>query len=347
MSPRRTNPNPRPARRSSSRARRLGISTKSKQAAPRSEDMPDYLRRLGIAPRKALGQHFLIDELILNNIAEAAALSADDVVLEIGAGPGGLTEELAKRGATVVAVEIDEELAGSTRERLAKYDKLHVLAADILDFAPIELLNEAGVEPPYVAVGNLPYYITQPIVRRLLESEPAPTRIVVLVQREVAHRMVGGPGRESLLSLSVKVYGAPRLLFDVPSSAFWPPPKVQSAVVEITRLDRPAIDLPPEDLAVFFHLLRAGFAQPRKQIHNVFEEELELSAEQVRRVLGAAGIEATARAQHLDLTDWERLYHAFAELYPDAISMDGLAVDDELDDELVDEDDDAPDVHDA
>lgn len=309
--------------------------------------MPDYLRRLGVTPRKALGQHFLVDELILHEIAEAAALTADDVVLEIGAGPGGLTEELAKRGATVVAVEIDEELAGGTRARLAEYDRLFVLAADILDFTPLELLEEAGVvaatpysepaEPappaeapagsalpvgtPYVAVGNLPYYITQPIVRRLLESDPAPSRIVVLVQREVAQRMVGGPRRESLLSLSVKVYGVPRLLFDVPSTAFWPPPKVQSAVVEITRLERPAIDLPPDELAVFFHLLRAGFAQPRKQIHNVFPEELGLEPPQVRAVIEAVGIDPVARAQHLDLADWERLYHAFRDRYPEALRV--------------------------
>ena len=353
MSPRRTNP--RPARRQTSRARRLGVSSKPKAPIARPEDMPDYLRRLGVVPRKALGQHWLVDQIILDDIAVAAALTPDDVVLEIGAGPGGLTEELAKRGATVVAVEIDEELAGSTRARLAQYDRLHVLAADILDFAPGELLAEAGVEPPYVAVGNLPYYITQPIVRRLLESDPAPTRIVVLVQREVAQRMVGGPGRESLLSLSVKVYGVPRMLFDVPATAFWPPPRVQSAVVEITRLDRPAVDLTPEELVVFFHVLRAGFAQPRKQIHNVFCEELGLEPIRLRRVLDAAGIDPTARAQHLDLAAWERLYHAFGTHYPEAIEMDEAAIaaalggDDE--DGEADEgpevwDDDAPDVHD-
>ncbi|MEI6136293.1 MAG: 16S rRNA (adenine(1518)-N(6)/adenine(1519)-N(6))-dimethyltransferase RsmA [Chloroflexota bacterium] len=346
MSPRR--PTPRPARRQTSRARRLGVSTKPKTAAPRLDDMPDYLRRLGVPPRKALGQHYLVDELILHNIAEAAALTPDDVVLEIGAGPGGLTEELAKQGATVVAVEIDEELAGGTRARLSEYDRLHVLAADILDFEPIELLQEAGVGAPYVAVGNLPYYITQPIVRRLLEADPAPTRIVVLVQREVAQRMVGGPRRESLLSLSVKVYGVPRLLFDVPSTAFWPPPKVQSAVVEITRLDRPAIDLPPADLEVFFHMLRAGFAQPRKQIHNVFPEELGLEPPQVREVLAAAGIDPVARAQHLDLADWERLFRTFNELYPHGLEMNRAATadDDDASDEWDEDDDDTLDVHD-
>jgi 16S rRNA (adenine1518-N6/adenine1519-N6)-dimethyltransferase len=325
------------------------VSTKPKALPARPEDMPDYLRRLGVVPRKALGQHWLVDEFILNDIAEAAALTPDDVVLEIGAGPGGLTEELAKRGSTVVAIEIDEELAGSTRARLAAYDKLHVLAADVLDFAPIELLNEAGVQPPYVAGGNLPDYITQPIVRRLLESDPAPTRIVVLVQREVAQRMVGGPGRESLLSLSVKVYGVPRLLFDVPAIAFWPPPKVQSAVVEITRLDRTAVDLSPEDLVVFFHLLRAGFAQPRKQIHNVFGEELGLEPLRLRRVLDAAGVDPVARAQHLDLAAWERLFHAFRAHYPEAIEMDEVPPTTFEDDDIDGAEwtaDDAPDVHD-
>ena len=317
--PRRTNAPNRPKRRSSSAARRPGAV--KKRPVEVDLDVPEYLKRLGVAPRKALGQHFLANEMILSDIAAAAGVAEGDTVLEIGAGPGGLTEELAKTGANVVAVEIDEELAGATRERLSKYDKLQVLAADMLDFEPIELLHEAGADAPYVAVGNLPYYITQPIVRMLLESEPRPTRIVVLVQREVAQRMVGGPGRSSLLSLSVEVYGVARLLFDVPPNAFWPPPKVQSALVEIVTRDEPAIDLPPDELESFFHLLRAGFAQPRKQIHNVFPEELGVPPESFERTLEIAGLDPVARAQHLALADWERLYHTVVERHPGALDV--------------------------
>ena len=283
--------------------------------------MPEYLKRLGLAPRKALGQHFLADEMILSDIAAACGVGAGDTVLEIGAGPGGLTEELAKTGANVVAVEIDEELAASTRARLAAHPRLQMLAADVLDFAPIELLREAGADAPYVAVGNLPYYITQPIVRRLLESTPRPLRIVVLVQREVGQRMVGGPGHASLLSLSVEVYGTARLCFEVPARAFWPPPKVQSVLVEIVCRERPAIDLPPAELEAFFHLLRAGFAQPRKQIHNVFPEELGIPPEAFHATLVAAGLDPVARAQHLALADWERLYRLVAVRHPGALDV--------------------------
>ena len=323
--PRRTNaPTNRPKRRSSSAARRNPAA--KKRAPEATPDVPQYLERLGIAPRKALGQHYLADEMLLADIAAACGVHEDDTVLEIGAGPGGLTEELAKTGATVVAVEIDEELAGSTRARLAAYANLSVLAADVMDFEPEELLDEAGatlggVAPPYVAVGNLPYYITQPIVRRLLEADPGPERIVVLVQREVAQRMVGGPGHESLLSLSVQVYGAARMLFDVPATAFWPPPKVQSAVIEITRLPRRAVNLPPDELESFFHLLRAGFAQPRKQIHNVFPEELGIPPEQFAETLEAAGLDPVARAQHLSLADWEHLYRAVVARHPGALDV--------------------------
>src|SRR5690606_9917084 len=171
-----------------------------------------------------------------------------------------------------------------------------VLAADILHFEPIELLEEAGAAPPYVAVGNLPFYITQPIVRRLLAADPAPERLIVMVQREVARRMVGGEGHESMLSMSIKLHGTPRHLFDVPADAFWPQPKVQSAVVAIDRHPTPAVDLPREELEVFLHLVRAGFASPRKQLHNALPAELGLPNEAVTEMLEAAGLDPAARA---------------------------------------------------
>ena len=192
-----------------------------------AEAPPEFLRRLGLSPRKALGQHFLVDELLLSRIADACALGPDDTVIEIGAGPGGLSIELAERARTLIAVEIDEELAGLARRQLEGRGRACVVAADALGVTPGELLEECEASAPYVMAGNLPYYITQPLIRRFLEADEPPERIVVLVQREVARRIVGGPGKESLLSLSVKTYGRPEALFDVPSSAFWPAPKVQ------------------------------------------------------------------------------------------------------------------------
>ncbi len=305
-----------PRKRSSVASRRRPSVPKAQRPKPPIPDPPEYLRRLGIQPRKALGQHFLIDEFILGDIARACCPEGGETVLEIGAGPGALTEELARLAGRVVAVELDEELAASTRERLREFDHLEIIAADVMDFEPDELLIEGGAEPPYTACGNLPYYITQPIVRRLLEAQPGPQRVVVLVQREVAQRIVGGPGRESLLSTSVKVYGAPRLLFEVPHTAFWPPPKVQSAVVAIEKFPHPALGLPPDEIGLFFHLVRAGFAQPRKQLHNVLTDEFTLERAPVLAILAEAGIEAAARAQHLQVADWERLYKIIKERHP-------------------------------
>lgn len=307
-----------PGRRSSSAARRHPLRAKGAESVP---EPPEYLRRLGVRPRKALGQHFLVDEFLLGDIADAAVRDPSVPVLEIGAGPGGLTEELAKRAQTVVAVELDEDLSALTRARLARYPGLHVLAADVMQFEPAELLAEAGAGAPYVAVGNLPYYITQPILRKLLEAAVPPERIVILIQREVAQRIAGGPGRESLLSMSVKLYGAPRILFDVPARAFWPPPKVQSAVLEVERFERPALDLTPGQIEAFFHIVRAGFAQPRKQLHNSLVEESGLPRDAIVAMLEDAGVDPVARPQHLGLADWGRVYHAFQRHFPGELDV--------------------------
>lgn len=285
------------------------------------ERPPEFLRRLGLQPRRALGQHFLVDELVLARIADACGLRPGETVIEVGAGPGGLTRELAARAGHVVAVEIDEELAGIARRQLAESGRACVVAADVLDVTPSELLEECEAEPPYVMAGNLPYYITQPVIRRFLEAEPAPRRLVVLVQREVARRIVGGAGKESVLSLATKTFGVPEQLFDVPSSAFWPEPKVQSAVIRIERLQRPAVDLPPVELARFFLLLRAGFAEPRKQLHNGLRSALDLGRDEMQAALDAAGIDPALRPQHLDLDAWQRLYAALEMAHPTALDV--------------------------
>ena len=274
-----------------------------------------------MSPRKSLGQHFLVDELLLARIADACELGPDDTVVEVGAGPGGLSLELAERAGTLVAVEIDEELAALARGQLAGRERTCVVAADALDLRPEELLAECGARPPYVLAGNLPYYITQPLIRRFLEADEPPQRIVVLVQREVARRIVGGAGKESLLSLSVKTYGTPEALFDVPSSAFWPEPKVQSAVVRIERLARPAVELPPAALARFFLLLRAGFAEPRKQLHNSLRSALGLTRNEVQALLADTGIDPVLRAQHLVLEDWRRLYEQVEARHPESLDV--------------------------
>ena len=294
----------------------------SRRASERAA-LPPYLAKLGLRPHKALGQNFLIDEVALDAVARATRLDGVPTVLEIGAGPGGLTEELARHFETVVAIEIDEELCELTRRRLAGYGGLSVIAADILQFHARELLAEAGAAPPYVVAGNLPYYITQPIVRMLLESDPPPERVVVMVQREVARRMVGGARRESLLSMSIKFSASPRLLFDVPATSFWPQPKVDSAVVVIDRLSEPALSVMGVERERFFELMRAGFSAPRKQLHNVLPGALGLSAAAVSEALEASALDPRLRAQHLGLADWERLFETIVRRYSGTLTLRG------------------------
>ena len=325
MSPRRNaNTSPRPststrggAARPAAGGRREGVvAGRPMKERPALVEPPEALRRLGVAPRKALGQHFLMDEFILADLAEACRLAPGDTVLEIGAGPGALTAELAKRAGTVVAVDIDEQLAALARQRLIDAPNVQIVAADILDYTPAELLEECGAHAPYVATGNLPYYITQVVVRRLLEANPPPERIVVLVQREVARRMVGGAGHESLLSMSIQCYGTAEALFDVPASAFWPPPKVQSAAVRIERLAAPPYGLTHEVLPRFFHLLHVGFSEPRKQLHNVISTGFGIPDVATLGLLETAGIAPALRAQHIAFADWRRLFDAIECTHP-------------------------------
>ncbi len=284
-------------------------------------EIPAALRRAGLRPRAALGQNFLVDELALAAIAEAARVRPGDTVLEVGAGPGGLSAELVARvGLTgrVVAVELDEELADLARRRVPS-ERLEVLAANVLDFEAPELLAEAGAAPPYLAVGNLPYYITQPVLRRLLEAEEPPDRVVVLVQRELAHRIVGGVGRESLLSLATRLYGEAEVVLELPPSAFWPQPKVHSALVRVERSATPPLLLAPGEREALLALLRAGFSAPRKQLHNVLPTALGLPADLLQAALKEAALEPSLRAQHLALTDWERLLRVLMARHPRAL----------------------------
>lgn len=284
-------------------------------------EIPAALRRAGLRPRSALGQNFLVDELALASIADAALVGPGDTVLEVGAGPGGLTAELVARvepAGRVVAVELDEELADLARRRVPS-GRLEVLAANVLDFEAEELLAEAGAAPPYVAVGNLPYYITQPVLRRLLEAEEPPLRIVVLVQRELAHRILGGRRRESLLSLVTRLYGEAEVVLELPPSAFWPQPRVHSALIRVERSPQPVLPLPAGEREALVALLRAGFSAPRKQLHNVLPQALGLPADVIREALDETAIEPSLRAQHLALADWERLLRLLLGRHPRAL----------------------------
>ena len=262
------------------------------------------LAQLGLSPRKALGQNFLIGHRVINTILRAAELNPSDLVLEIGPGLGIVTEQLVTQAGKVIALEMDPELANSLSGRVSDGHKLSVVCGDARQ---VDVCNLIG-EDSYKLIGNLPYYAANPILRHFLESECRPTRIVVMLQREVAKSMTAQPGQMSLLSVGVQTYGKPRIAGYVPPSAFYPQPKVTSAVVSIDVYRTPALEL--EDRDAFFNVVRAGFSAPRKQIRNSLANGLGITFQEALGLLRKANIEPSRRAETLDLETWKALYEA-------------------------------------
>jgi 16S rRNA (adenine1518-N6/adenine1519-N6)-dimethyltransferase len=275
-----------------------------------SELRPLSARRLlkifGMKPRKALGQNFLVSEGLLQRIIAAAEIGKKDVVLEIGAGLGALTLGLAQHAGRVIALELDERFIPLLHQVLAPYPHVEVVQGDILAIEPCDL-----IPTPYKVVANLPYYITSAILRHLLEARRKPSLMVVTVQREVAQRMVAGPGEMSLLAVSVQFYGQPRIVAQARSGAFYPSPGVTSAVVRIDPYDQPLTAV--DDVEAFFDAVRAGFAQRRKQLRNSLSQGLNLPVEKVVEALHRCGLSEKQRAQELSVEQWAHLYR---ELYP-------------------------------
>jgi 16S rRNA (adenine1518-N6/adenine1519-N6)-dimethyltransferase len=268
------------------------------------------LRQSGLRARKSLGQHFLADESVLQTIVEAAELSPTDTVIEVGPGLGILTVELVRRAGNVVAVELDTKLASLLKRRLASPANLHVINADILKVSPSELLLEGTSR--YKVVANLPYYITSPVLRHFVEALPKPSLMVVMVQKEVGEAIVAGPGKMSLLAVSLQAYSKPRIISHVPAQCFYPPPKVDSVIVRFDLLPEPAVKV--ADMGGFFDLVRAGFSLPRKQLHNSLAHSLGMKPPDVTLLLEGANIDSKRRAETLSLEEWAKLYEVLETL---------------------------------
>ena len=278
-------------------------------------DVVSVLRRHGIQPSKGLGQNFLIDERILDRILEASDVQAEDVVLEVGPGIGLLTRRLAERASQVVAVELDRKMVAVLGDSLKGFDNVHVITADILAIDPIhELLTALGLDRDtrlsYKVVANLPYYITSAVLRHLLAASQRPGEMVVMVQREVAERIVADPGKLSLLALSVQVYGQPRIVSRVPAESFYPKPKIDSAILHVAMHAEPRVAA--DMLPLFFRVARAAFGQKRKQIHNSLTHNLHLPREVILAALETADIAPQRRAQALVVEEWVALARALA-----------------------------------
>ena len=269
------------------------------------KNIPQILQRYGLRPSKGLGQNFIVDRAALEQVVSAAEINAGDEVLEVGAGLGNLTRLLAQTAKRVVAVELDEKMILVLGDMLGSYQNVDIIHADILEVDLGELFNRPG----YLVVANIPYYITSALLRHLLEAHQKPSRLVLTVQKEVAERICAKPGKYSLLALSVQVYGEPRVAARIPAGAFYPVPKVDSAVVRVDIYPQPLI--PPEKIDAFFRLAKAGFSQKRKTLRNALAGGMGWGKEKAGEILQAAEIDPQRRAQTLSIEEWGRLVEKY------------------------------------
>ena len=249
---------------------------------------------------------------MLKLITSAAELTPTDVIMEIGPGLGVLTRELARQAGWVVAVELDNRLAATLKQTLTSLNNVTIVNEDILKIDPSDLLQEQKARFPesrYKVVANLPYYITSHVLRHFLEAVVKPELIVVMVQKEVAEAIVAKPGQMSVLSVSVQFYGEPRIISYVPAQCFYPPPEVDSAILQVALYSQPRVAVTDEKS--FFELVRAGFSASRKQIVNSLAQGLGLTKADVLSLLEEADIVPRRRAETLSLDEWARLWQVF------------------------------------
>ncbi|MBD8976913.1 16S rRNA (adenine(1518)-N(6)/adenine(1519)-N(6))-dimethyltransferase RsmA [Veillonella magna] len=265
-------------------------------------------KRFGIHMSKKLGQNFLIRRSVVDEIVAAAELTAGEPVLEIGPGIGTLTQGLAQSGAAVTAVELDRRLLEVLDTTLAQYDNVRIIHGDVLKVNIPEIMNHK----PFKVVANLPYYITTPIIMSLLEMKLPIERLVVMVQREVAERMVAQPGTKAYgaLSVAVQYYTEPSIVMDVPPRAFMPAPEVTSAVICCRLREKPPVEVADEKL--FFRVVKAAFAQRRKTFSNTMKTT-GLDKETIASVLAKANIDGARRGETFslqELADVANAWHA-------------------------------------
>lgn len=270
------------------------------------------LKAYGLHPRRRFGQHFLISRRVLDRLLETAALSSQEGVLEIGAGIGTLTVSLAEVAGGVVAVELDQDLLPALRDAVARFPGVTVVQGDAMSLDLPGLI--APLPLPRKAVSNLPYNIASPLIVTLLERSLGFTRMVFTVQREVAERLAAAAGGKDYgaLSVAVQYRAAARIVMRVPSTAFYPPPDVESAVVLLEVRPKPAVHV--DDEAVFFRVVRGAFAHRRKTLRNTLAGALDLDPASVEEASRQAGIDPTRRGETLTLDEFASLSQSLADV---------------------------------
>lgn len=268
-------------------------------------------RKYKFRPSPKSGQHFLISESSLSKIIQAAGLRKDDTVLEIGAGFGTLTVELLQRVKKVIAVELDKRMVAALKKLATVNKSLTLVKGDIFKQWP--MISSLLGDLQYKLVANLPYNITSLVLRNFLEQKPRPSQITLLVQKEVAERVVAKPGKMSLLSVAVQFFGNPEIISYVSGRHFWPQPKVDSAILRIQGIGQDIggyrKSLRGVELRRFFSLVKTGFSAKRKQLHNNLTAGLRINNNKAREILIASGVDPISRAQNLSIEQWIKIAH--------------------------------------
>lgn len=299
------------------------------------DQLKQIFKRYHFQPNPTYGQNFLIDDIILQDIVDAAEISSDDKVLEIGPGIGNLTELLCRRAGFVLSVEKDPKFLPVLKAIKKNHrDNFRYEFADALEFdfqkaiEQREVRSGKGVSGEkteslsssplssyrYKVVANIPYYITGKIIQMFMTAKNKPTSITVLTQKEVAQNVVAKAGSLSVLAISVQLYGEPKIIQIVPARSFYPSPKVDSAVLQIKLFEKPKFKI--ENEKEFFRVVKGCFAGKRKQIHNTLKNNLRLAPEQVEKILAEAKINPAARPQELEIGKWVELVSVIASVIP-------------------------------
>ncbi|MCR2823370.1 16S rRNA (adenine(1518)-N(6)/adenine(1519)-N(6))-dimethyltransferase RsmA [Lederbergia panacisoli] len=279
----------------------------------------DILNKYGFSFKKSLGQNFLIDPNILRNITKFAGLTKETGAIEIGPGIGALTEHLARESKKVVAFEIDGRLFPILKDTLSPYDNVEILHQDILDANLQEIIEEKFTTiQDVMVVANLPYYVTTPIILKLLENNLPIRGMVVMLQKEVADRISAKPGTKDYgsLSIAIQYYTTAETVMIVPKTVFMPQPNVDSAVIRLIKREKPAVDVLDEPF--FFHIIRTSFAQRRKTILNNLTNGLEKGKEkkeEILKALSAVGIDPQRRGETLSIQEFGLLSDALFPLF--------------------------------
>lgn len=258
------------------------------------------LREYQITPKKHWGQNFLVNRSVVEKLMRAISISSRDTVLEVGPGLGVITNELAKRAEKVIAVEKDSRIIPFLKKTLGSFPHVEIIEGDVRN---IDTTDYGVRSTHYKLVGNLPFYLTNYLIRTFLEAEHSPTEIAFIVQKEVGERICAKPPHMNILAVAVQFYGEPHIVAPVPRSSFWPQPDVDAVIITITRTDI-NMDIPPRE---FFTVARAGFSHPRKYLTSNLEKKLGIKKEILENIFRELGIGGKARAEELSIETWRKI----------------------------------------